>query len=94
MTEPPRRKTPTQEEAVRQIGRVAQAGRGQTKWSRQVTDPHVAVFGDLFAEVYHGDDPNVLRPPVKRVQWVGVAFPNNGDKLDFWIPLNIDPADL
>jgi hypothetical protein len=45
--------------------------------------------GALYEEVFHGDDGTVLRPPAKKVMWVGAATPVNAAArpvLDLWYP--------
>jgi hypothetical protein len=64
--------------------------RGISQWSRPPTSKTPTPQGGaLFAQVIHGDDGTVLRPPAMIVYWLGAAFPDNAADYDFWYTANI-----
>jgi hypothetical protein len=54
--------------------------------SRQGAAAAVGKSPKPFQLVIHGDDPDVVRPAVPVVYWVGAAEPANGAPWDFWYP--------
>lgn len=93
MTEPARRLPPSAAKRLRNVvdSMPVQSNRGGTRWGRLVLKGALGAAGALgiFAIVQHGDDPDVIRPPVMLVFWVGAATPNDALDYDLWYPANL-----
>lgn len=57
-----------------------------TNPSSSVSLKHTGKTNPLtFTRVHHGSDPNVARPNVLYVEWVGSVAPNNATVEDTWV---------
>lgn len=94
MSEPPRRGPVSTEERLRNLGKgvAGSPQQGTTRYDRRpVARATLGVLraAGLFALVIHGDDPDVPRPGVLFVYWVGAATPSNGAEYDWWYTADV-----